>query len=373
MATDQADSGGDGGPSAEERVAVGAYTWTEFMREHGHGNEADAVYPDDGGGRFGRGGDDSGPEFDGVSFDPEQYLGFDPAETGDRIGDAAGLGKGLREAFETYLEETPVAKDEYLWEHFKWEHYYDAEGNRPRDGDGEVVPFDESEHLGFDADDTEGVLAHVGGIGEEMAELVDRRTVNVNDELDEDEFFSDIEGHTTLVNRYDLEKEVPLEKKLHFREIDRYWANKPYSYVVIFHSDRENEKKYYVIEPYRNSIEMELQSFLTEKLRAAIKYASDDVVVEGGEGERRDVIERETRKLLERYELFDGEPADLSLTDKLMAMLGRGEVGEQEGGLDGIEVRPEPVVIEEDDDQLSQYQVEKLLYYLKRNFIGYER
>ncbi len=35
--------------------------------------------------------------------------------------------------------------------------------------------------------------------------------------------------------------------------------------------------------------------------------------------------------------------------------------------------RPEPVLIEENDETLSEYQVEKLLYYLTRDFTGYER
>jgi len=36
----------------------------------------------------------------------------------------------------------------------------------------------------------------------------------VNPEIDEDAFFSTEEGHTTLANRYDLEKAVPMPKKL---------------------------------------------------------------------------------------------------------------------------------------------------------------
>ena len=40
--------------------------------------------------------------------------------------------------------------------------------------------------------------------------------------------------------------------------------------------------------------------------------------------------------------------------------------------LDGIAARPEPAVLEDDADTLNEYQVEKLLYFLVRDFIGYE-
>ena len=73
--------------------------------------------------------------------------------------------------------------------------------------------------------------------------LVAERTVDVNEELDEDGFFSTVEGHTTVTNRYDLEKAVPYAKKHHFREVERYWVNKPYAFVTIFHSEKENETK----------------------------------------------------------------------------------------------------------------------------------
>ena len=146
-----------------------------------------------------------------------------------------------------------------------------------------------------------------------MLEVEDERTLDVPDELDEDAFFSRVEGHTTLVNRYDLEKEVALPKKQHFREVDRYWVNKPYSFVVIFHSAKENETKYYLVEPYCTPIEEDLETFLTGKLRSSIKYSSDDVVVEAEENERAEVIERETLQLLARYDLYvenDGERAE---------------------------------------------------------------
>ncbi|MFB6138788.1 MAG: hypothetical protein ABEJ42_10725, partial [Halobacteriaceae archaeon] len=310
-----------------------------------------------------------------------------------------------------------VSVGEYTWEDFKEEYYYDADGNPPREG-GEVVEFDPAAYLGFDPDDARERVAAAAGTADRGRQLTDRRTVDVLSDLrpdevaslddvdeadveafDEDAFFTDVHGNTTLVNRYDLEKAVSMEKKRHFREVDRYWVNKPYAFVVIFHSVRENEKKYYMIEPYRTEVERELQEFITEKLRNAIKYSSEEVVVEGDPSERRNVIERETRRLLSRYDLYEGPVnGEQSFVDRIrsaVASLGgadeervAGESGNDgsatpgEGAASGtggtsagidVSARPEPVLLAEDRETLSQYQVEKLLYVLKRNFIGYER
>jgi flagellar protein FlaI len=257
-----------------------------------------------------------------------------------------------------------------------------------------------------------------------LKSIVDERTVDVREDINEDAFFSTVEGHTTLTNRYDLEKAIPPGKKRQFTEEERYWVNKPYAFVVIFHSRRDNETKYYVIEPYMTTIEEDLEEFLAEKLRTAIKYQSEEVLVTEG-ADRAAVIERETRRLLERYGIYetpspssdgllsrlrgigsgsDGSSADsndeTSLTDRIgsgdgaiidATQIDTGQLGGWLGWgddaleddadketpgelpLDGIAARPEPALIAEDDDSLSEYQVEKLLHRLKRDFVGYER
>ncbi|GGN17210.1 type II/IV secretion system ATPase subunit [Halarchaeum nitratireducens] len=374
-----------------------------------------------------------------------------------------------------------VAKDEYTWADFEAEH---------RDEDEAEGALDPADYLGFERDDLEDVLARGADAATAIESVVDERTIDVEAEVDEDAFFSDVHGNTTMANRYDLEKAVATPKKTHFSEVERYWVNKPYAFVVLFHSDKENEMKYYLVEPYRNAIEDDLQEFLTGKLRTAIKYSSGDVAAEGTMDERRAVIERETRDLLERYDIYAetrGGPSaaerlrslvetltgqgdatdDVPVTEQLRSLVDRGEnaddtapsvtdggdstgsevdettanaddeadgdgtsdgsasnadgdgsdddsrsaadrlrdaldgdedasplervkgllsggegdaeTGDEEDGsevpaaLDGIAARPEPAVLAEDTDSLTQYQVEKLLYYLKRDFIGYER
>ncbi|WP_135819970.1 ATPase, T2SS/T4P/T4SS family [Halostella litorea] len=385
------DETGGGEADAGPRVAVGEYTWADFMEEYGYGHEVSSVYPTnattDSGGSLGldskedeQVGPPTGDDWDGVEFEPEEYLGFHPDDLAERITEeAAPPAKRLWTDFKEDIRSTPVVKDEYWWEHYKWDFYYEEDGDLPRDADGEVVEFDREEALGHDPEEIEGLLSQGQDFADELHDLVEERTVNVRLEPEaEDDFFSTQEGHTTVANRYDLEKEVPQKKKSHFREEDRYWVNKPYSFVILFHSEKENEKKYYAVEPYLTEIEEDLQEFLTGKLRTAIKYADEEVTVEGGEEGRKAVIEKETRRLLERYDLFD-EPASGdggSFVDQIKELVGMGEAAasnETEGGLDGIAVRPEPAILADDPDRLNEYQVEKLLYLLKRDFIGYER
>jgi flagellar protein FlaI len=145
---------------------------------------------------------------------------------------------------------------------------------RPARGGGDGVrPFDAETYLGFDPEGIESVLAGAVGAAEELAEIEERRTVYVDPELDEDAFFSTDEGHTTLVNRYDLEKTVPMDEKRHFVEVERYWVDKPYAFVVIFRSVRENEKKYYVVGPYLTEIESDLVEYFSGKLRTSRRTA----------------------------------------------------------------------------------------------------
>jgi flagellar protein FlaI len=321
-----------------------------------------------------------------VDVDPAAHLGFPPKDLESMLGEGGLEARRMQERFEAFCDPatTPVVKDLWSWEHYKRLYYYEDDGSRPRE-DGEVVPFDPSEELGFDPDAVEDVLGHAGRRGQELAALVDERTVDVAEDLDEDAFFTDAAGHTTVTNRYDLEKAVPMEKKTHFEEVERYWVNEPYSFVVIFHSRKENEKKYYLVQPYLTQIERDLKTFLEGKLRTAIKYSEEGIA--SGDAERQEVIEAETLNLLERYDLYEREgsadvldtvAARLGVVDggtpaRLLRLLGWEGARADTGGLDGISARPEPAVLAENAKTLTEYQVEKLLYQLTRDFIGYER
>ncbi len=221
-----------------------------------------------------------------------------------------------------------------------------------------------------------------------LAERVAEQTVSVNSELDEETFFSTADGDPTIVDRYDLEKAVPAAKKRHFEETERYWVNKPYAFVVIFHSRKENERKYYLIEPHVTAWEADLREFLTKKLRRTIKYTDEDIAV--GNKDRSEVIERETFTLLQRYDLYDGpklsigasqpspEPSSNTSPGRISGALQRlsnrllGTTGTDEEQAESRQARPEAAV-DTEQTTLTQTQVHKLLYYLNRDFLGYER
>ncbi|WP_254808593.1 ATPase, T2SS/T4P/T4SS family [Natronosalvus amylolyticus] len=371
-------------------VRVGAYTWADLMAEYGYDDEISLLYPHGTSGpddQLGLDTDEtgatvpSGDDWNRVEFDPEAFLGYHPDELPSLLAQTfVPNANVLNDAFLEYVdpETTPVVKDVYTWEHYKWEYYYDDDGSRPRTKEGTVDRFDEEEALGFEPDDVRNRLHAGGAAAMELDDIIEERTVNVSEDIDEDEFFSTEDGGTTVSNRYDLEKAVPMQKKLHFREVERYWVNKPYAFVIIFHSEKENEKKYYAVEPYLNEIETDLQDFLSGKLRTAIKYSDDGLKHKANEEGRREVIEEETRRLLKRYDLFkkSGGKTKKGFIESLRTLLDDDEEVEDEDGpiqLDGIEARPEPAVLADDADTLSEYQVEKLLYQLKRNFLGYER
>ena len=373
---------------------------------------------------------------------------------------------------------TPVTKGRWTWDDYKREYH----------GSGE---FDRSKALGYNADAMPELLSTVAEVAQSVSTVIDERTVTIQNDFDEDEFFSTEAGTTTVANRYDLEKAVPVEKKRHFREVERYWVNKPYAFIIIFRSTKENETKYYAIEPYRNEIEGDITAYLTGKLRTAIKYGEQGEAA-ANESNRREIIVSETHRLLKRYDLYSGKntssfgnqlaqlPATLAtlrngLFDRLEPLVmvfdapfarfseergddgespkpnrtagkerfsefitadetgeretdGSDEIGprksladrllpdrvdpsayvmeptrdstvgkllyrlgyeppEESGGqladgdpdsvptreLRGISARPESAVITENSESLTEYQVEKLLYYLQRDFIGYER
>ena len=337
-----------------------------------------------------------------IDLDPAEFLGFHPAETPIRVHAADRVATELfarcHERYDQY--EVPVLNGYYTWDDYKREFFLDEEGNPPTDEEEEPIAFTH-EHkvdaLGFDPDEMDERLADGGDAARAIEALIDERTVDVDPDLDEDAFFSTPDGETTITNRYDLEKAVPMAKKSHFREIERYWVNEPFSFVIIFHSTKENERKYYAVQPHLTRIETDLQEFLTGKLRTSIKYA-DESIAGGEEAFREQVIVEETRRLLARYDLYEEGP-DRGLANEILDRLGGpGALEERFGvdptagrlgrvvdalgyreprkptaGLSGIAARPEPAVLAEDAETLTEYQVEKLLYYLTRDFIGYER
>jgi flagellar protein FlaI len=145
-------------------------------------------------------------------------------------------------------------------------------------------------------------LEHATQASAALASVVDERTVDVDPTLDEDAFFTTAAGTETPVTRYDLEQAVPTAAKAHLREVDRYWVDEPYAFVVVFRSTAENELKYYVVQPQLTPVEADLLEFLTTELRSSIPY-DDDHGLES-HAARAAVVIDEYRTLLDRYGLY---------------------------------------------------------------------
>ncbi|SFS75894.1 type II/IV secretion system ATPase subunit [Halostagnicola kamekurae] len=230
---------------------------------------------------------------------------------------------------------------------------------------------------GTEPSQTERTLRAANSIGRALAEIVDERTIDVRHAIDDDEFFSTDGGLPTVTNRYDLEKAVSIEQKSTLREIDRYWVNEPYAFVSIFHSTSENERKYYLVEPSLTDRERDVRDFLGATLERTITYADEEISADAAVADRRDVIESEARELLERYGLLERSRNrdDRGILERISSVFRERESDESDERrtLTGIEARPDAAVLADDRGTLSEYQVEKLLYGLCRDFVGYQR
>ena len=79
------------------------------------------------------------------------------------------------------------------------------------------------------------------------------------------------------------------------REIDRYWVNAPYAYVVITYDDEENEHRYYAVEPDLDEFERELLDRVADDIRDPLLYK------EGTGRTDEETLRTELESLLEQY------------------------------------------------------------------------
>jgi len=97
------------------------------------------------------------------------------------------------------------------------------------------------------------------------------------------------------------------------KEIDRYWVNAPFAYVVITYDDEASEQFYHAVEPDLDSFEQRLLGRIKTDIRAPLIYQSTD----------EDSIERtlvdELRRLIETY----GISVDMSTFHSLFYYLKR--------------------------------------------------
>ncbi len=79
------------------------------------------------------------------------------------------------------------------------------------------------------------------------------------------------------------------------REVDRYWVNAPYAYVVITYDDVESEHRYYAVEPELDGFERELLDRVVDDIRDPLLYR------EGTGKTDEETLTSELETLLEGY------------------------------------------------------------------------
>jgi len=202
--------------------------------------------------------------------------------------------------------------------------------------------------------------------------------LEVPDGIDERAFFTLSDGTQTLASHADLEATVPNEEKPHLQELERYWVNKPFAFVVIYRHVAQQEYRYYLVEPALSETERALVEFFGDKLKLSIDYAT--VSTDASPSDRAAVVRDETIRLMHRYNLLPGdtlgseiETTSERLKEWLISTL-RKRAEKQARGDDAVD----PVPVERDPEtgerqSLADEQVETLVYYLVRNFIRYDR
>lgn len=245
----------------------------------------------------------------------------------------------------------------------------------------------------YDATELYNRFRQVAARAQNVKSVYDNITLSSVDSVDDTEFFASQAGIEPLVTRYDLEKATPNDKKGYLLERERYWVNFPYAFISIIQSQKENEIKYYIIEPHLTTNEQRLREFLVNRVEVAIQYTQSDETRDYTRAEREHVIRQTTCELLNEYSLLRSDSTYLSedsyIPDAVVENLpaernifrgksvsdilatatidsdARFESGVT-GNLhwDGSVASGKPV---------QDHVVEKLLYYLTRDFIGYQR
>ena len=206
----------------------------------------------------------------------------------------------------------------------------------------------------------------------ESTTTLPQRRLSVPESVDEDAFFTRSNGERTLATHADLEATVPNEEKSDLQELERYWVNEPFAFVVIYRNLAQQEDRYYLVEPALSDTERALVEFFGDKLKRSIDY--EQVSVETEPNERAEVVRDETIRLMHRYNLLSesGDGIEGRLKRWLVSTLRkRAQRASTDETVDPIPVERDPETGAR--ESLTDRQVEVVVYYLVRNFIRYDR
>jgi flagellar protein FlaI len=243
----------------------------------------------------------------------------------------------------------------------------------------EMPPADTDSESVTDSVDTNGVSDESQSVDEEPnSEAGDgedsnlpANRVTVDGRVDEDDFFTNADGTQTIADHGDIEAIIPDEKKPYLEELSRYWVNKPYAFIVIYRNTRNSEYEYYVIEPVLNDYEERVVDYFNDALLNYIDW--DDISADSTVEDKAETVRNQTLKLMNRYNLISRETlagGANSLTgrirQKTVDVLENYVARADTDAGSGI---PQPD--EDGEGKLNEEQIERIIYYLARDFIRY--
>lgn len=126
-----------------------------------------------------------------------------------------------------------------------------------------------------------------------------------------------------LLTLPDEMKESPYEN---YEEVERYWVNAPYAYVSIVYDSLTSDYRYVVVEPPMDEVETAMRNEITEQI-------TPELLHEGVEGDEHEEINREKVQILEEKAIEISEEYNFNPSDETF---------------------------------------HKVLYYIERDFVGYE-
>ena len=98
---------------------------------------------------------------------------------------------------------------------------------------------------------------------------------------------------------YNPEKHGPLvffDGKEGYEEIDRYWVNEPYAFVVVLHNNERDDLWYQVVEPHLSGFEMDFLEEIRSRLRDALLV--EDIK---REEDKEEILVKNVRSIVRDY------------------------------------------------------------------------
>jgi len=196
------------------------------------------------------------------------------------------------------------------------------------------------------------------------------------DGYDLNEFFA-LPGDSPLPGPDDLERIIPRQQlsaqsavqKASLQFVDQYWVHEPYAFASIWRNERHEEYQYYAVEPLLTDQEQRIVEFLDAMLLSTMELQDQPTAVP--QTQKKENISSAVGELMDQYNMWtrsDGQVTRSIATtlQKKLTSLVEWLTDNTGGSLNG------PREISRDKSmQLSDYQVQKILYHIWRDHVWY--